>query len=64
MMMYTSDTTILQQGAALKYLPSIIPDIMTVFDPRELRCASVPLNGIAGSYISSGPRLMAYSVIV
>ena len=33
----TSHATLLQQGAALKYLPNCIADIMTVFDPKDLR---------------------------
>ena len=37
LMLYTSNTTVLQQGAALKYIPTTIPFVMTVFDPQELR---------------------------
>ena len=33
----TTDATLLQQGAVLKFLPSTIADVMTVFDPQELR---------------------------
>ncbi|XP_064631450.1 dedicator of cytokinesis protein 1-like isoform X3 [Lineus longissimus] len=36
LMLYTSNTTVLQQGAALKYLPTTIPFVMNVFDPQEL----------------------------
>ncbi|GFO14588.1 dedicator of cytokinesis protein 1 [Plakobranchus ocellatus] len=36
MMVYKSDNTLLVQGAALKYVPLVIGDVMTVFDPVEL----------------------------
>ncbi|KAJ9589857.1 hypothetical protein L9F63_017012, partial [Diploptera punctata] len=36
MMCYTTDSTLLVQGACLKYLPSTIPDILTVFDAKQL----------------------------
>ncbi|XP_059148668.1 dedicator of cytokinesis protein 1-like isoform X3 [Physella acuta] len=36
MMVYKSDNTLLVQGAALKYISSIIGDVMTIFDPIEL----------------------------
>ncbi|PSN51994.1 Dedicator of cytokinesis protein 1 [Blattella germanica] len=36
MMCYKTDSTLLVQGACLKYLPSTIPDILTVFNPTEL----------------------------
>jgi dedicator of cytokinesis protein 1 len=36
MMSYTSDCILREQGACLKYLPSTIPDILLVFDPKEL----------------------------
>ncbi|XP_041370196.1 dedicator of cytokinesis protein 1-like isoform X4 [Gigantopelta aegis] len=36
MMMYTTDHTLLVQGAALKYISSIIAEVITVFDPLEL----------------------------
>jgi dedicator of cytokinesis protein 1 len=37
MMCYNTDSTLLVQGACLKYLPSTIPDILTVFSATELR---------------------------
>jgi len=37
MMCYNTDSTVLVQGACLKYLPSTIPDILTVFSATELR---------------------------
>lgn len=37
MMSSTSDAILREQGACLKYLPSTIPDILMVFDGRELR---------------------------
>ncbi|XP_071445315.1 dedicator of cytokinesis protein 1 isoform X2 [Hetaerina americana] len=36
MMCYNTDFTLLVQGACLKYLPSTIPDILKVFDSKEL----------------------------
>ncbi|BFY99041.1 hypothetical protein BsWGS_02080 [Bradybaena similaris] len=36
MMVYKSDQTLLVQGAALKYMSTIIGDVMRVFDPTEL----------------------------
>ncbi|GFG33105.1 hypothetical protein Cfor_10663, partial [Coptotermes formosanus] len=36
MMCYNTDSTLLAQGACLKYLPSTIPDILTVFSATEL----------------------------
>lgn len=37
MMCSTTDSLLREQGACLKYLPSTIPDILKVFDPKELR---------------------------
>lgn len=37
LMCNNSDTTLLLQGACLKYLPHSIPDIMTVFSGTQLR---------------------------
>lgn len=37
MMSHNTDHTLLAQGACLKYLPSSIPDILTVFNARQLR---------------------------
>ena len=37
MMCYNTDSTVLVQGACLRYLPSTIPDILTVFSATELR---------------------------
>lgn len=37
MMSSTSDHILREQGACLKYLPSTIPDILMVFDGKELR---------------------------
>ncbi|XP_054707947.1 dedicator of cytokinesis protein 1-like [Uloborus diversus] len=36
MMMYDTDTTLLVQGACLKYIPFVIPDVLSVFDGKEL----------------------------
>ncbi|CAG2068915.1 unnamed protein product, partial [Timema podura] len=36
MMCYDTDSTLLVQGACLKYLPSTIPDILTVFNCTQL----------------------------
>ncbi|KAG8178683.1 hypothetical protein JTE90_011611 [Oedothorax gibbosus] len=36
MMVYDTDSTLLVQGACLKYLPFAIPDILSVFDGLEL----------------------------
>lgn len=36
MMCQTSDTLLREQGACLKYLPSTIPDILKVFNPKYL----------------------------
>lgn len=36
LMCYTTDGTLLAQGACLKYLPTTIPDILTVFDAIHL----------------------------
>ncbi|GFR93576.1 dedicator of cytokinesis protein 5 [Elysia marginata] len=36
MMVYKSSHTLLVQGAALKYMPLVIGDVMTVFNPVEL----------------------------
>ncbi|XP_012940011.1 dedicator of cytokinesis protein 1 isoform X2 [Aplysia californica] len=36
MMVYRTDNTLLVQGAALKYMSSVIGDVITVFDPVEL----------------------------
>ncbi|XP_046384567.1 dedicator of cytokinesis protein 1 isoform X4 [Ischnura elegans] len=36
MMCYKTDSTLLVQGACLKYLPTTIPDILKVFDSKEL----------------------------
>ncbi|XP_071039760.1 dedicator of cytokinesis protein 1 isoform X2 [Parasteatoda tepidariorum] len=36
MMLYVTDSTLLVQGACLKYFPFAIPDILTVFDGMEL----------------------------
>ncbi|XP_050389742.1 dedicator of cytokinesis protein 1 [Patella vulgata] len=53
MMMYTSDQTLLVQGAALKYISSIVADVITVFDPVELATimvqfiANVPKDRLA-----------------
>ncbi|KAK3913017.1 Dedicator of cytokinesis protein 1 [Frankliniella fusca] len=38
MMSHNTDHTLLAQGACLKYLPSSIPDILTVFNARQLSC--------------------------
>jgi hypothetical protein len=37
MMCYNTGSTLLVQGACLKYLPFTIPDILTVFSATELR---------------------------
>ena len=37
LMCESNDKVILVQGAALKYLPSTIADIITVFSPQEFR---------------------------
>lgn len=37
LMCNNSETTLLLQGACLKYLPHSIPDIMTVFSVTQLR---------------------------
>lgn len=37
MMCQTSDTLLREQGACLKYLPSTIPDILKVFNAKQLR---------------------------
>lgn len=37
MMVYDTDSTLLVQGACLKYFPFTIPDILSVFDGLELR---------------------------
>ncbi|ESO92727.1 hypothetical protein LOTGIDRAFT_232874 [Lottia gigantea] len=49
MMMYTSDQTLLIQGAALKYISSIVADVITVFDPIELSTLMV-------QFIANVPR--------
>ncbi|XP_014661425.1 PREDICTED: dedicator of cytokinesis protein 1-like [Priapulus caudatus] len=36
MMMYTQDSMLTVQGAAMKYLPSVIPDVLTVFSAEDL----------------------------
>ncbi|XP_075232677.1 dedicator of cytokinesis protein myoblast city [Lycorma delicatula] len=36
MMCYNTDSTLVVQGACLKYLPSTIPDVLTVFDSVQL----------------------------
>lgn len=37
MMCFTSDSTLVVQGACLKFLPTTITDILKVFDSRKLR---------------------------
>ncbi|KFM70970.1 Dedicator of cytokinesis protein 1, partial [Stegodyphus mimosarum] len=36
MMLYDTDSTLLVQGACLKYFPYAIPDVLSVFDGKEL----------------------------
>lgn len=37
MMCFTSDCTLIVQGACLKFLPNTISDILQVFDSKKLR---------------------------
>lgn len=37
MMSHNTDHTLLAQGACLKYLPLSIPDILSVFNAKQLR---------------------------
>lgn len=37
MMCYTTDCTLIVQGACLKYLPNTISDILLVYDAKKLR---------------------------
>lgn len=44
LMCNSSDSTILFQGACLKYVPHSIPDIMTVFSVTQLRYKMSVIN--------------------
>lgn len=37
LMVDETDSTLLVQGACLKYFPFIIPDVLSVFDGKQLR---------------------------
>lgn len=65
LMRYNTDTTLLVQGACLKYLPSTIPDIVQVFKPALLRYflfLSSALMVLFNSTISLTLKPLIYSI--
>ncbi len=55
MMSHNTDHTLVAQGACLKYLPSSIPDILTVFNARQLRWVNFAIKPLKVSEVFLGP---------
>ncbi|XP_039295839.1 dedicator of cytokinesis protein 1 [Nilaparvata lugens] len=64
MMCYDTDSTLVIQGACLKYLPSTIPDIITVFNPIQLSSLLMDLVNNVPSGRLTKQKMMTISDIV